>query len=196
MSDPSGLGRVLNDVVSKLGGENPMEAARIFSSWEAIVGPEIAARCRPTSLKGGVLRVKADSPIWASEFKYLASRVTAMLNEAVGKPVVKQIKPWVASSNEHPTKSKGGFPSRRDTRDDSPEWDLPEGPNADGSPSSMGPSDGGPTGNKAGSRQASDAPDAIDLESAQKVASQIPDERLAESLKRALLAAKMRKKRG
>lgn len=78
-----------------LGLEHPMESARLFSAWPAIVGPDVAAKCRPTGLKNGVLKVRTSSAAWASEFRYLAPEMIKRVNAELGKQVVKEIKPWV-----------------------------------------------------------------------------------------------------
>jgi hypothetical protein len=88
--------------------EHPAETARIFASWEQIVGPEVAARCRPTSLKGGVLKVRTESAVWASEFRYLSADVIARINSELGKPVIREVKPWVKAGVEE----NGGMPRR------------------------------------------------------------------------------------
>jgi len=72
-----------------------MESARLFAGWQDIVGNDIAAKCQPTSLKQGVLKVKTSSPAWASEFRYLAPAVIKRVNEELGSEVVKQIQPWI-----------------------------------------------------------------------------------------------------
>ena len=75
--------------------ESPLESAVIVASWGEIVGPEVAAKCRPTSLKAGVLRVRTESPAWASEFRYLSAEVIRRINARFGREVVTQVKPWV-----------------------------------------------------------------------------------------------------
>ncbi len=59
------------------------------------MGPEVAARCRPTSLKGGLLKVRTESAVWASEFRYLSADVIRRINTTLGKQVVGEVKPWV-----------------------------------------------------------------------------------------------------
>lgn len=98
MKDPLPLSEMLEKLVAGLGPENPMETARLFGAWEQIVGPEVAGRCSPTSLKKGVLKVQADSAAWASEFRYLAPEVINRINQRLGKGVVTKIEPWVPAA--------------------------------------------------------------------------------------------------
>ncbi|MEX0791329.1 MAG: DUF721 domain-containing protein [Actinomycetota bacterium] len=94
-NDPIRLGGTLSALARTWGFESPIETARIFSAWAQIVGPEVAARCRPTSLKGGVLKVRTESAVWASEFRYLSADVIRRINTELGKEIVREIKPWV-----------------------------------------------------------------------------------------------------
>lgn len=74
---------------------DPEETAQLFVAWEQIVGPEVAAKCKPSSLKGGVLKVRTESSTWAWEMKYLSGEVVSRINKSLGKQLVTQIKPWV-----------------------------------------------------------------------------------------------------
>jgi hypothetical protein len=91
--DPIRIGGTLSALARGWGFESPVETARIFSGWEQIVGPEVAARCRPSSLRGGVLKVRTESAVWASEFRYLSADVIRRIK--LGKEIVREIKPWV-----------------------------------------------------------------------------------------------------
>lgn len=98
MAEPSGIGGALSSLATAWGMESPLESAAIFASWSEIVGPEVAAKCRPTSLKEGVLRVRTDSAAWASEFRYVAAEVIRRINGRFGREVVKEVKPWVGAA--------------------------------------------------------------------------------------------------
>lgn len=113
--EPVRIAGTLNAVARGWGIESPAETARIFASWEQIVGPEIAARCRPTSLKGGVLRVRTESAVWAAEFRYLSADVVRRINAELGKQIVKEVKPWVKAgvgeNGAMPQRSSQGGPA-------------------------------------------------------------------------------------
>ncbi|MGQ0679007.1 MAG: DciA family protein [Actinomycetota bacterium] len=137
MRDPSPIGGALASLAGEWGMEHPMHSAMLLRSWERIVGKEVAARCRPTSLRGGVLRVRTDSAVWASEFRYLAAEVARRINAAAGQQIVKEVKPWLGP----PPKEKG---DRKGSR------------LADGAPPRQPP---GPAALREGSRLAEGVPD-------------------------------------
>lgn len=95
MPDPTPIGGTLRGLARAWGIADPDETAQLFVSWEQIVGPEVASKCRPSSLKGGVLKVSTESSAWAWELKYLSAEMVRRVNQSVGKPLVKEIKPWV-----------------------------------------------------------------------------------------------------
>lgn len=100
MDDPAPIRAVLVELASGWGVERPLETAQIFARWEQVVGTELARRCRPTSLKGGVLRIRMESAVWASEIRYLGEEIIERINRAVGSNVVSELKPWVATRRD------------------------------------------------------------------------------------------------
>lgn len=79
-------------IVRRLGVEHPDETARLFSAWDEIVGPMVSSRCEPVSLKDGILTVKAPSPAWAAELRYLSPELIRRANEQLGKPLIREVK--------------------------------------------------------------------------------------------------------
>jgi predicted nucleic acid-binding Zn ribbon protein len=73
---------------------DPVAAGALFRDWCAIVGPRIADHAEPTSLRGGVLRVRADSPTWATEIGYLGEAIRAHVNAAAGGDLVAEVRVW------------------------------------------------------------------------------------------------------
>lgn len=111
MGEPTGIGGALSALATAWGMESPLESATIVATWGEIVGPEVAAKCRPTSLKAGVLRVRTDSPAWASEFRYLTAEVIRRINGQFGREVVKEVKPWVGPTVKENRSKRAGSPA-------------------------------------------------------------------------------------
>ena len=99
-ADPPSIGELLD---GETGGRLGIGAARatgaIFAKWPAIVGPSVAAHAAPTSLRDGVLRVRADSPVWATEIGYLGDAIRTQANEAVGRDVVRRVEVWTGPAS-------------------------------------------------------------------------------------------------
>ncbi len=92
---PVPLSQVLARVGERAGlGRSALEAGRLWSSWRTIVGDAVAAHAQPSSLREGVLRIRADSPVWATEVGYLAETIRARTNEVLGRDVVAEVRVW------------------------------------------------------------------------------------------------------
>jgi predicted nucleic acid-binding Zn ribbon protein len=94
--DVSRLKDLLGPVGKKLRMEDPAAAGAIWRRWSQIVGDDIARNAEPTSLKEGVLRIRTSSATWATEMSYLANDIKARVNDAVGKPVVREVRVWTS----------------------------------------------------------------------------------------------------
>lgn len=119
MSDsPTRLRDLLAAAGRKLGMEAPEESARLFARWREIVGPDVARRARPKSLRSGVLKVWVESPAWATEITYLGPQIVARAGEIVGPGIVTEIRPYLGApppaTPQPPTPgSSGGAAERR-----------------------------------------------------------------------------------
>jgi predicted nucleic acid-binding Zn ribbon protein len=83
---------LLDPIGKKLGMEDAVDAGRLFARWPAIVGEDVAAHVEPTSLRDGILRVRADSPAWGTEIGYLADEIAGRINSALGSRVVTELR--------------------------------------------------------------------------------------------------------
>lgn len=88
------LGELLDDVGSRMGLGRARDTAIVWTRWEEIVGGTIAAQAEPTSLRSGVLRIRAASPAWASELMYLRAEIRQRANELLGRPVITEVRVW------------------------------------------------------------------------------------------------------
>ena len=90
-TDPQQLGEVLAGYVGERGWRAPLNSARVFSDWAAIVGPDVAAHCTPASLRDGELTVRAESTAWATQLRLLSGTLLARLVAELGGDVVHKI---------------------------------------------------------------------------------------------------------
>ena len=95
-SDPSPLKSLLGPAASRYGLDDALATGSLWKRWGDIVGPDVAAHAQPTSLRGGVLRVRADSPVWAHEIGYLSEEIRSKVNAALGSAAVREVKVWNA----------------------------------------------------------------------------------------------------
>ena len=82
--DPVVLTEALGAVVDRLGGGPPGVTGRLFTEWEALVGPALAAHVRPMKVDGPTLVVTVDHPAWATQVRTLAPDILAKVQDAAG----------------------------------------------------------------------------------------------------------------
>jgi predicted nucleic acid-binding Zn ribbon protein len=92
MDEPQRLGEILDGVGARLGLARAGEARTIWGRWHEIVGAGIAQHSEPTSLRDGILRVRTDSPVWATELAYLAPEIQRRANQLTGRPTVTEVR--------------------------------------------------------------------------------------------------------
>jgi predicted nucleic acid-binding Zn ribbon protein len=90
--------------------------ATVLGRWPELVGPEVAQRCTPLSLRDGELLLQAESTAWATQLRTLQRELLARLSSAVGPDVVRRIRvvgPSAPSWRHGPRTVRGRGP--RDT---------------------------------------------------------------------------------
>jgi len=90
--DPQELGAGLQRLVSERGWDVDLAVGGVLGRWPEVVGPQLAAHCRPESFDDGLLVVRADSTAWATQVRLLAPTVLRRLAEELGDGVVGQLR--------------------------------------------------------------------------------------------------------
>ena len=81
---PERVGALVPSVLRDLGLDESVRALRIEEGWEAAVGAEVAAHCRPVVLRNGVLEAHADSSAWCQTLRLRAPELLDRLASAFG----------------------------------------------------------------------------------------------------------------
>jgi predicted nucleic acid-binding Zn ribbon protein len=87
------LGRIRRE----LGMGEVAEIDLVAAEWEELVGPALAAHCRPRSVRAGVLRIVVDSPAWAGQLRYLDDVLVARITESLPAVDVREVRVTVSS---------------------------------------------------------------------------------------------------
>jgi predicted nucleic acid-binding Zn ribbon protein len=88
---PRPVGDSLPDLARRLGAPAPSVLTAVFTRWEEIVGPSIAANAWPVSLSRGVLVVGVEHPGWASQLRFLATDMVANVATVTGSDAVEKV---------------------------------------------------------------------------------------------------------
>lgn len=97
--DPAPLGSLLSGAAGRFGLDDAGAVGTVWRKWLDLVGPDVAAHCEPTSLRSGLLRIRADSPVWAHEVGYLAEEIKGRVNGLLGRDAVTEVRIWSGPSN-------------------------------------------------------------------------------------------------
>jgi predicted nucleic acid-binding Zn ribbon protein len=125
--DPDGLVALRDALVQaagKFGFSDALATGALWRGWTEIVGEDVAAHAEPTSLKDGLLRIRADSPVWATELGYLAEEIRSRINLNAETELVAKIAVWTGprkdSGRVRGTRSRGSAETPDDELPDSP----------------------------------------------------------------------------
>ena len=72
-------------VLSDLGLETSARVVHIAEHWEQWMGPEVARRCRPTTLRGDVLELQVESSVWCQVLQLRRPELLAVLRRELGE---------------------------------------------------------------------------------------------------------------
>jgi predicted nucleic acid-binding Zn ribbon protein len=89
--DPVTFGAAIDDLLAVRGWQGEARVAQVTANWPATVGEDLAAHCRPVTLREGVLTVEAESTAWATQIRLLAPRLLARIAEVAGAGVVTRL---------------------------------------------------------------------------------------------------------
>ena len=90
--DPQPFGTLVRRLVEDRGWEATAANATVLAGWDRIVGPELAARCQPVSLRAGELTLAAESTAWAMQLKSMFPVLMTKIRAQLGPDVVTRIR--------------------------------------------------------------------------------------------------------
>lgn len=90
--DPAPLGGVLGTIVRGGGWTPHLKVARMRTHWDQVVGGAIAMHTQVADFRDGVLTIRADSPVWATQLTYLIPQLTATIRERLDGLDVREIR--------------------------------------------------------------------------------------------------------
>jgi predicted nucleic acid-binding Zn ribbon protein len=91
MFHPAKAGAVLDALTRNMGVRERLEPYRAWKVWAEVVGPQTAQHAQPFRLRGGVLEVRVDHPVWMQQLQLLKPRILERLNLAIAPGVLEDI---------------------------------------------------------------------------------------------------------
>lgn len=97
-------GDLIDKLLAGLGLDDRLQQYRALIIWEAVVGPQIAARTRPVRIRDGILEVNVDQPAWMQQLQLMKPKILARLNSELGKASVTDLYLKRGRVNQRPDK--------------------------------------------------------------------------------------------
>ena len=88
---PTALSGELARLTRRAGWSERLGAAQVAAAWADIVGEELTAHCEPVRLAGRVLTVRAASPVWATQLRYLTTQLVERTDAVLGPGSVREV---------------------------------------------------------------------------------------------------------
>ena len=90
-SKPEMIGEILRKVLKKRNIPHTATDRRLLDLWTRAVGPQIAARTLPETLKRGTLYVRVSAPVWLHQLQFLKEEILRKFNELSGKEEIRSL---------------------------------------------------------------------------------------------------------
>jgi len=88
---PQEIGGEIARLLRRPGWSERLGAARVAAAWDDIVGEQLAAHCEPVRLAGRVLVVRASTPAWATQLRYLTTQLIERAEAVLGPGSVREV---------------------------------------------------------------------------------------------------------
>lgn len=89
---PTAVGDLIGRVLGELGLEGVARSHEIGEKWEEVVGAQVAAHCRPLGLRGEVLEIEVDSPVWSQQLQMRKPELLAALGRNFGRHAPRELR--------------------------------------------------------------------------------------------------------
>lgn len=113
---PTALSGELAKVARRPGWGERLGAVRVWAAWDDMVGVELAAHCEPVRLAGKVLVVRAESPAWATQLRYLTAQLIERADGALGPGSVRDVRVTVGPLEGQRVEGQQATPDRSGSR--------------------------------------------------------------------------------
>jgi hypothetical protein len=86
------LRSILDSILHKPQGKGRPEYCNIWNVWNEVVGPHIATRAQPETVRNGILFVSVESSVWMQELGFMKGAILERLLNRLGSPVIHDIR--------------------------------------------------------------------------------------------------------
>lgn len=92
VTPPTVVGDALQRLLEQRGWGERLRGAAAGQRWSEVVGPELAGRCEPVRLAGGILVVRAENQVWATQLRYLTDQIRQNAQVILGGATIREVR--------------------------------------------------------------------------------------------------------
>ncbi len=81
-----------------------LDVYKVFSLWNGLVGENTARHAQPARVRGQILYVEVDDPLWLSQLKYMKGDILARIETEVRKRILKDLRFFLKGAPQGETK--------------------------------------------------------------------------------------------
>lgn len=90
--DPNTLGSVLDGLADGRRWVPQLKLAQLRDHWDQVVGPAIAMHSTVASVRDGVLTIRTESAVWATQLTYMIPQLTVVIRERLAGLDIQEIR--------------------------------------------------------------------------------------------------------
>jgi len=91
VEDPLKLNSILNEIVTTRDWKQGIAEGSLFTEWQSVVGPELAAHSAPLSLVDGLLTIQTTSTAWAVQLNAMKATLVKTISESAPGALVEEL---------------------------------------------------------------------------------------------------------
>ncbi|MCW4385811.1 DciA family protein [Salinibacterium sp. SYSU T00001] len=90
--DPRGIGEVMDALTASLGWTSPLARSELISSWDSIVGSDLAEHADPIAIEEGTLTVRCDSTAWATQLRLIRVDILSRIAQSFPDAGIQEVR--------------------------------------------------------------------------------------------------------
>lgn len=90
-NNESAVGDILNEIIQSNKLESGLNQISVIDAWKNLMGNGVNNYTRNVALRNGILYVELTSAVLREELSYGKDKIIKMINEELGKEVVKEV---------------------------------------------------------------------------------------------------------
>src|SRR5512134_1542582 len=88
----TGISPLVRSLLQNAEASYPDQTHRVWEVWERAVGPEVAKRTSPISLRRGTLLVAVATAPWMQQLSFLRENIRDSVNRTLGRDLVREVR--------------------------------------------------------------------------------------------------------